>query len=90
MNVVSLDAMPNYPHILFNKSPEELRRQGARGGRTSGRNNRARRALILTSHQPTPPRATPTETTAEAIITLNALFPWLRAAEKREFARRIR
>ena len=58
--MVSLDAMPNYPHILFNKSPEELRRQGARGGRTFGRNNRARHALIPTSHQPTPPRAAPT------------------------------
>ena len=90
MNVVSLDAMPNYPHILFNKSPEQLRRQGALGGRALGRNNRARRALMPTQHQTAPPRAAPRETTAEAIVTLNAQFPWLRAAEKRESARRIR
>ena len=88
--MVSLDAMPNYPHILFNKSPEELRRQGARGGRTSGRNNRARRALTPTHYQPASPRATPRETTAEAIVILNKRFPWLRAAEKREFARRVK
>ena len=43
MNVVSLDAMPNYPHILFNKSPEELRRQGST------------RWPDLRSQQPSPP-----------------------------------
>jgi hypothetical protein len=27
--------MTQYPYILFNKSPEQLRRLGARGGRPS-------------------------------------------------------
>jgi hypothetical protein len=35
--------MTNYPYILFNQSPEQLRRIGARGGRAYGRNQRARR-----------------------------------------------
>ena len=36
--------MTNYPYILFNKSPEQLRLLGARGGRAYGRNQRDRRA----------------------------------------------
>jgi hypothetical protein len=39
--------MTNYP-ILFNQSPEQLRRIGARGGRAYGRNQRARRAGTAT------------------------------------------
>ena len=78
--------MTNYPHILFNKSPLQLRLIGARGGRTFGRNQRARRARIAS--MPTPPeavplRAAPGPTTAEAIALLDAQFPWLRRAEKR-------
>ena len=42
--------MTNYPYILFNKSPEQLRLLGARGGRAYGRNQRDRRAQM-----PTPP-----------------------------------
>ena len=69
--------MPDYPYILFNKSPEQLRRLGARGGRAYGRNQRVRRAQM-----PTPPaagalRAAPCETAAEAIAVLDAQFPWL-------------
>jgi hypothetical protein len=74
--------MNNYPYILFNKTPEQLRRLGARGGKISGRNRRARRALT-----PTPPPPSPAagagETTEAAITTLDAQFPWLRSAEKR-------
>jgi hypothetical protein len=75
--------MTNYPYILFNKSPEQLRRLGARGGRAYGRNQRLRRAQM-----PTPPAAgalpaAPGETAAEAIAVLDAQFPWLRGAEKR-------
>jgi hypothetical protein len=76
--------MTNYPYILFNKSPEQLRRLGARGGRAYGRNQRVRRAQM-----PTPPAAgallpaAPCETAAEAIAVLDAQFPWLRGAEKR-------
>jgi len=82
--------MTNYPYILFNKSPEQLRRLGARGGRAYGRNQRDRRA------QMPPPPATgsvqpqrgavldpPAETAARAIAALDAQFPWLRGAERR-------
>src|SRR5580704_9686675 len=77
------DTMTNYPYILFNKSPEQLRRQGALGGKAYGRNQRLRRAQM-----PTPPAAdalpaAPGETAAEAIALLDAQFPWLRGAEKR-------
>ena len=42
--VVSGDDMTHYPYILFNQSPEDLRRIGARGGRAYGRNRRGLRA----------------------------------------------
>ena len=82
--------MTNYPYILFNKSPEQLRRLGARGGRAYGRNQRDRRA-----QRPTPPATgsvqppsgavldPPAETAARAIAALDAQFPWLRGAERR-------
>jgi len=38
------NTMTTYPQILFNKSPQQLRRVGACGGRAYGRNQRARRA----------------------------------------------
>ena len=81
--------MTNYPYILFNKSPLQLRLIGARGGRAFGRNQRLRRAPT------TPPDAVPQSapllpTTAEAIALLDAQFPWLRAAERRvPFAARV-
>src|SRR5437899_2012363 len=49
----------NYPYILFNKSPEQLRRLGACGGKANARNQRARRALVPTPLQPGPPRLAP-------------------------------
>jgi hypothetical protein len=83
MNVVSQrNAMNNYPYILFNKTPEQLRRQGARGGKIFGRNHRARRAL-MSPPPPSLPGAEAQETTVGAIATLDAQFPWLRSAEKR-------
>ena len=77
-----------YP-ILFNKGLEELRRIGARGGRAHARNWRARqKAAQATAPQmvmaPRPPR----ESTAQAVATLDALFPWLRGAERRCDTRR--
>jgi hypothetical protein len=42
--VVSGDDMTHYPYILFNQSPEDLRRIGARGGKAYGRNHRSLRA----------------------------------------------
>jgi hypothetical protein len=74
--------MNDYPYILFNKSPEELRRIGARGGRAHGRNERARRTGTPTS-PPAVPILIPTETTAQANAVLDSQFPWLRGAERR-------
>ena len=74
--------MTDYPHILFNKSPEQVRRLGACGGRTYGRNQRTRRALLPIPPPVAPPRTVPRETAAEAILALDAQFPWLHGAEK--------
>jgi hypothetical protein len=83
--------MTNYPHILFNKSPLELRLIGARGGKAFGRNQRIRRARIAL--MPTPTEVVPlsdarTRSTAEAIALLDAQFPWLQCAEKRTSGKR--
>ena len=82
--------MTNYPYILFNKSPLQLRLIGARGGRAFGRNQRLRRALLSAPPDAVPRRAALLPTTAEAIAMLDAQFPWLRAAERRvPFAARV-
>jgi hypothetical protein len=70
MNVVTEDTMTDYPDVLVNKSPEQLRQ-------------RARWALMPTRRETVPPRVAPRETTAEAIAVFDAQFPWLRGAEKR-------
>ena len=69
----------------FFQTPEQLRRQGARGGRTYGRNERVRRALAAATPRPAapPPPAPPLTSTVESIAALDAQFPWLRGAEKR-------
>jgi hypothetical protein len=67
--------MTEYPYILFNKSPEQMRHLGARGGRAYGRNQRARRALLATPPEAVPPPAVPRPTAAEAIHDLDAQFP---------------
>jgi hypothetical protein len=76
--------MTDYSHILFNKTPLQLRLLGARGGKAFGRNQRLRRALLP---PPTPATvslpALPRQTTAEATVALYARFPWLRGAERR-------
>src|ERR1039457_2500801 len=69
--------------ILFNKSLEQARRLGARGGRAYACNQRARRARMPTPLTTVPLRLAPRETTAQAIAVLDAQFPWLRGAEKR-------
>ena len=74
--------MTSYPYVLFNKTPEQLRFIGAQGGRISGRNKRARRALTPPL-LPSSPGAETRETTIAAIATLDRLFPWLQSSEKR-------
>ena len=77
--------MTNYPYLLFNQSPEQLRRIGARGGKAQARNRRERlqaqtQALAVIDLR--------TQTAAEAIMVLDAQFPWLCGAEKRMPPRR--
>ena len=72
-----------YPNALFNKSPLQLRRIGALGGKAYARNQRARRALMPTPAAVTPLGSAPRQSTAEAVAALDARFPWLRFAEKR-------
>ena len=78
------NTVTSHPWILFNKTPEQLRRLGARGGKISGRNHRARRALMPPPPPPPAPQgARARESTVAAIARLDARFPWLRGAEKR-------
>ena len=81
--VVSGESVNDFSHILFNKTPEQLRRVGARGGKAYARNQRARRALPATVIQPLPPPVAAVKTAAETIALLDQQFPWLRGAEKR-------
>jgi hypothetical protein len=74
-------ADPSY--ILFNKTLEQARRLGARGGRAYGCNQRIRRARLPVALPTVPLPLAPRETTAAAIAILDAQFPWLRGAEKR-------
>jgi hypothetical protein len=52
--VVPEQTMTEYPYILFNKSPEQMRILGARGGKAYGRNRRARRAFLADTRQRCP------------------------------------
>jgi hypothetical protein len=70
------------PQILFNKTLEQLRQLGAWGGRTYGRNQRARKALAAPRPQAVRPSVTPRQTAAQAIRSLDAKFPWLSGAER--------
>jgi hypothetical protein len=78
----SEDTMADYSHILFHKSPLQLRLLGAHGGKVHGRNQRIRRALLPPPPAAVPLRAAPRQTAAESIAVLDARFPWLRRAEK--------
>jgi hypothetical protein len=67
--------------ILFNKTIEQCRQLGARGGRAYARNLRLRQ-----SQAPVPPVAQlpvpPLETVHEASLRLDAQFPWLACARR--------
>ena len=80
-------ADPSY--ILFNKTLEQARRLGARGGRAYGCNQRALRAQTSAPLPTAAMRVAPRETIAEAIAVLDAQFPWLRGAEKRRSGSRL-
>jgi hypothetical protein len=88
--VVSGDDMTNYSYILFNQSPEDLRRIGARGGRAYGRNRRDLRAQRPKPLEAVARPVPQLETTAEAIAALDAQFSWLRGAGDRTSRRRCR
>ena len=68
--------------ILFNKTLEQCRQLGARGGRTFARNQRLRK-----SQTPVPPVASfptpPLESVHQASLLLDAQFPWLVGASTR-------
>jgi hypothetical protein len=83
MNVVSAGPTMTDHLYTFDKSSEQLRRQGARGGRAFGRNQRARRALLAIRPEVVPLRVVSRTTAADGIAILDARFPWLRGAEKR-------
>ena len=67
--------------FLFNQTIEQMRRIGARGGKTQARNRRARQRAAEDG---------PQETTTQAMAVLDAQFAWLRGAEKPGSQRRTR
>ena len=76
--------------ILFNKTLEECRQLGARGGRVHARN--LRRYPRPAHPRPLAQLPTPSsETVHQASLRLDAQFPWLAAAftPTRSFRRRI-
>ena len=65
--------------ILFNKTLEQCRHLGARGGRAHARNLRLRPSQ--NQHPPVAQLpALPSETAHQASLRLDAQFPWLAAA----------
>ena len=75
--------------FLFNKTADQMRSVGARGGRARARNLQARQGVCraaLTTPLATVPDV---ETTAEAIATLDAKFPWLVGAERKRTGNRV-
>jgi hypothetical protein len=81
---VRKNTMNSNSYILFNKSCEQVRLLGARGGRTFSRNQRVRRrALVALPQTPMPSLPTIRIPVAESIAMLDVRFPWLRGAEKR-------
>ena len=82
--------MTDDPYIFFNKSLQQCRQLGARGGKASARNRRFR--LLAESQLPSQIAAAPDdpdlETAAEAMALLDAQFQWLSGAEKQRAARR--
>lgn len=66
--------------ILFNKTIDQCRMIGARGGHARARNLRMRR--LQAAPKTAEVTAPQLETAAEAIAVLDCQFPWLIGAEK--------
>jgi hypothetical protein len=77
----------NFEHgsILFNRTIEQCRSIGRRGGRARAWNRRPRK----TSHVAAVPAARPSEdeTARQAIERIDALCPWLKGCELRATGR---
>jgi len=72
------------PFLLFNKTIDQMRAVGSRGGRAHSRNLRAQRRGRCQAQQPAvAPDDIDVETIAEAVALLDARFPWLVGAERR-------
>lgn len=69
--------------LLFNKTIEEARLLGARGGRAHARNWRAHQRDLPATPVTTKVTLRPPETAAVSIARLDTAFPWLRGAERR-------
>jgi hypothetical protein len=69
--------------LLFNKTPEQARLLGARGGRAHARNLRRSRESVSTAPLTEQGSRRLPESAAEAIALLDAAFVWLRGAERR-------
>ena len=73
--------MPHTFYLRLAQTPEQRRRVGARGGKATARNRRARLSAAGPPSSETPASQKPH--TAAAIAALDAQFPWLRGVEKR-------
>ena len=81
----TIHTMAKEVYYQFPQTPEQLRRLGARGGKTAARHWRERRSEVAADEAPASSEsAVPGrwETTAEAIARLDAEYPWLRGAER--------
>ena len=72
-------------YYQFPQKPEQARRAGARGGRTTARNRRERLqcSVAESSVELEPLAYAAVESTAAAIALLDSKYPWLCGAERR-------
>jgi hypothetical protein len=66
--------------ILFNKTLQQCRLLGARGGRTYGRNLRLRRLQALPTPLTSPVHQRVPQSVHQASLLLDLKFPWLAEA----------
>jgi hypothetical protein len=76
--------MTNHPYLLFNQTPDQLRRIGARGGKAQARNRRARQQAQAQPPPPAPGGIAPLlQTAAQASRFWMLSFLGSAGAEKR-------